>query len=320
MPDLWMDVDAALTEVPINKVQLIDDTDFKSREEGVTFDQAGLDLVWKYTTTAGVTTMTPVTPTNTGGDYDFVNQGDAFYTIEMPASGGASINNDTEGFGQFIGFATGILPWIGPIIGFRDAALNNALIDDAYSATRGLTGTAVPDAAADAPGGLPISDAGGLPMDGLATEAKQDTAQADLDTITDVDGVVIGAAGIAAVSIDVWDVLESAVLQAGSMGLKLKNTLPVRLTKNAANANFHFLMVDSADHITPKTGLTVTATRVIDAGSFSAATNSVVEIASGMYRLNQSASDLNGDNITFLFTAAGADDRLVTFITQPGAV
>jgi hypothetical protein len=37
------------------------------------------------------------------------------------------------------------------------------------SATRGMTGTAVPDAAADAAGGLPISDAGGLDMDALAS-------------------------------------------------------------------------------------------------------------------------------------------------------
>jgi hypothetical protein len=35
----------------------------------------------------------------------------------------------------------------------------------AYSATRGLSGTALPAAAADAAGGLPISDAGGLDLD-----------------------------------------------------------------------------------------------------------------------------------------------------------
>jgi hypothetical protein len=51
------------------------------------------------------------------------------YSIEVPASGGASINNDTEGFGWFSGVATGVLPWRGPIIGFRAAALNDALID-----------------------------------------------------------------------------------------------------------------------------------------------------------------------------------------------
>ncbi len=129
MPDLWMDVDIALSEVPINILSLIDDTDFKSREESVVYNQAGLDLVWNFQTTAGVRTQTAVTPTDTAGDYDWVNQGNGDYTIEMPASGGASINNDTEGFGWFEGFATGILPWRGPVIGFRAAAINNALID-----------------------------------------------------------------------------------------------------------------------------------------------------------------------------------------------
>jgi len=129
MSELWMDVDAALSEVPVNLVALIDDTDFKSREESVVFNQAGLDLLWNFTTTAGVFTQTAVTPTDTAGDYDWVNQGNGYYTIEIPASGGASINNDTEGFGFFSGFATGVLPWRGPVIGFRAAALNNALID-----------------------------------------------------------------------------------------------------------------------------------------------------------------------------------------------
>jgi len=166
MPDLWMDVDINLAEVPVNILPLIDDTDFKSRETGITYDQAGMDLVWNFVTTGGAFTQTAVTPT-TAGNYDWTNQGDGMYTIEIIATGGASINNDTEGFGWFTGFATGVLPWRGPTIGFRAAGLNNALIDNAYSATRGLTGTAVPDAAADAAGGLPISDAGGLDMDAI---------------------------------------------------------------------------------------------------------------------------------------------------------
>jgi len=184
MADIWMDVDTALSEVPVNIAQLIDDTDFKTREEGVTYDQAGMDLVWQFTTTAGATTQTAVTPT-TGGDYDWTHQGNGMYTIEIPASGGASINNDTEGFGQFIGYATGVLPWRGPIIGFRAAGLNNALIDSAYSATRGLAGTALPDAAADAAGGLPISDAGGLDLD---AQVGTDIDAILVDTSTTLDG------------------------------------------------------------------------------------------------------------------------------------
>lgn len=168
MPDLWMDVDAALAEVPVNIMPLIDDGDFKTRETGIVFNQAGMDLVWNFVTPAGATTQTAVTPT-AAGDYDWAHQGDGMYSIEIPAVGGASINNNTEGFGWFTGFCTGVLPWRGPIIGFRAAGLNNLLIESAFSATRGLAGTALPNAAADAAAGLPVSDLGGLDLDTLLT-------------------------------------------------------------------------------------------------------------------------------------------------------
>lgn len=128
MADIWMDVDVALAEVPVNLLPLIDDTDFKTREVAIAYNQAGMDLVWNFVTTAGAMTQTAVTPT-TAGVYDWAHQGDGIYTIEIPASGGASINNDTEGFGWFTGYCTGVLPWRGPVIGFRAAALNDALID-----------------------------------------------------------------------------------------------------------------------------------------------------------------------------------------------
>lgn len=165
MPDMWMDVDAAVI-VPVNLLPLLDDTDFKTIEQAVVYNSTGLAVTWNFVTTAGAVTGTAVTPT-TGGAYDWseplANVG--MYAMEIPASGGASINNDTEGFGWISGVATGVLPWRGPVIGFRAAGLNNVLIDSAYSATRGLAGTALPDAAADAAGGLAISDAGGLDLD-----------------------------------------------------------------------------------------------------------------------------------------------------------
>ena len=131
MADIWFDVDTALAEVPVNRYPLIDDTDFKSIEGAVAYNAAGMALNWHFVTTAGAYTVTAVTPT-TGGNYDWTDQGTSgVYTIEIPASGGASINNDTEGFGWFTGVATGILPWASPIYGFRAAALNNSLIDGA---------------------------------------------------------------------------------------------------------------------------------------------------------------------------------------------
>lgn len=178
MPDLWMDVDTSLSEVPVNLLPLIDDSDFKTIEASIAYDASGLALYWHFVTAAGAYSVTAVTPT-TGGNYDWADQGNAgIYTIEIPASGGASINNDTEGFGWFTGVATGVLPWRGPVIGFRAAGLNDALIENAYSATRGLAGTALPAAAADAAGGLPISDAGGLDMDDIAQiPSKEEIAE-----------------------------------------------------------------------------------------------------------------------------------------------
>lgn len=203
MPDLWMDVDAALAEVPVNIMPLLDDTDFKSREESVAYNAAGMELIWHFVTTAGATSATVVTPT-TGGAYDWAHQDGGMYTIEIPASGGASINNDTEGFGWFTGKATGVLPWRGPVIGFRAAGLNNALIDSAYSTTRGLAGTALPDAAADAAGGLPISDAGGLDLDAqigtdidailVDTGTTLDTLIKDIPTVAEFEARTLVAA------------------------------------------------------------------------------------------------------------------------------
>ena len=135
MPDIWMDVDTALSEVPVNIFPLTDDTDFKSIEGAVAYNAAGMALRWHFVTCAGAYSVTSVTPT-TGGNYDWTDQGDSgIYTIEIPASGGASINNDTEGFGWFTGVATGILPWRGPVIGFRRAALNDLFIEGGTAST-----------------------------------------------------------------------------------------------------------------------------------------------------------------------------------------
>ena len=128
MPDIYLDVDTALAEVPVNIYPLVDDTDFKTREEAVAYNASGLELIWHFVTSAGAASATVVTPT-TAGDYDWAHQDGGMYTIEIPASGGASINNDTEGYGWFTGVATGVMPWRGPVIGFRAAAINDAMCD-----------------------------------------------------------------------------------------------------------------------------------------------------------------------------------------------
>jgi hypothetical protein len=97
----------------------------------------------------------------------------------------------------------------------------------------------------------------------------------------------------------------------------IKADLPTRITKNVALAAFPFFLVDSTDHVTGKTGAAVTPTRSIDGAAFAACANAVVEIANGWYKIDLAATDLNGNTIALKFTAAGADPRMVTIVTQP---
>lgn len=93
--------------------------------------------------------------------------------------------------------------------------------------------------------------------------------------------------------------------------------IATRLKTNQALANYHFVMTDSTTH-NPATGKTVTATRVIDGGSFGAGTlGSVTEVANGLYRLDIPAADLNGSVVTLRLTASGCDDQLVTLVLEP---
>jgi hypothetical protein len=129
--DFWVDVDAALSEVQVNFLPAVSSEDGVTVDSDINYNADGLTLVWHFTTTAGAYTQTAVTPTDTGGNYDWVEQGNGMFTIEIPASGGASINNDTEGSGYFTFWATGIAPVRGPVYGFRKATTNNVLIDNA---------------------------------------------------------------------------------------------------------------------------------------------------------------------------------------------
>lgn len=106
---------------------------------------------------------------------------------------------------------------------------------------------------------------------------------------------------------------------AGSLGQSITDLLAQTVVpqKNVALDNIPVLMVDSTDHVSPKTGLTLTVTRSIDGGAFAAITGSSAEISAGMYQLDASAADMNGDVITFRITGAAADDAFITVHTKP---
>ena len=76
-------------------------------------------------------------------------------------------------------------------------------------------------------------------------------------------------------------------------------------------------MVDSTDHVTPETGLTVTGQRSINGGAFAAVAGAIAEVGSGIYQLDATAADMNGDTIMFRFSNAAADDTFVFIKTRP---
>jgi hypothetical protein len=135
--EVWQNVDENVT-VKANLMPLIDDTDFKTIETSIAYNQAGMNLVWNFVKTSGSLSQTSVTPTS-GGNYDWTHDGNGMYLIEIPASGGASVNNNTEGFGWFTGVCNGVLPWRSPIYGFRASTLNEDLINSGSSLAKQIT-------------------------------------------------------------------------------------------------------------------------------------------------------------------------------------
>jgi hypothetical protein len=82
----------------------------------------------------------------------------------------------------------------------------------------------------------------------------------------------------------------------------------IQTGSTAAKDDLEFLMIDSSDHVTGKTGLTVTVTLRKPGGSFGSPSGSVSEIANGWYRVAANATD-NGTvgGLLLHATATGAD-------------
>jgi hypothetical protein len=185
----------ANTAVDVLIGPFIDDTDGKTAETALTLSQAdiklsknGQALAQKHDDTAAAA------------------DANGYYNCELDAT-----DTDTEGTLTLIVHETGALPvrqdfmvlaqaaYISLVTakdaGFMDinvkavsedttAADNLELACDNYSATRGLSGTAIPAVAADAAGGLPISDAGGLDLDAKLANTNEVTA-ARMGALTD---------------------------------------------------------------------------------------------------------------------------------------
>lgn len=85
--------------------------------------------------------------------------------------------------------------------------------------------------------------------------------------------------------------------------------------KEQAIGYMQFVMRDTAGNPVP--GKTVTAVRLIDGGSFAAGNiGAVVDLGGGLYSTSASLSDMNGESITFKFTATGCMPTMVTVTSQ----
>lgn len=128
-------------------------------------------------------------------------------------------------------------------------------------------------------------------------------------------GSVTGAVG--SVTGSVGSVLGSVITgtNADKTGYSL-SAGQFQVKKNTALNNFMFLMLDSADHVTPKTGLTITSQVSIDGAAFGSTANSASEIGSGIYKINFANTDTNGTTLMFKFNSTGADTRYIEVITQ----
>lgn len=120
----------AAVHIPVTFMAMVDATDPATIEASVAYNHSSLNLQWNFVPiTTGQMTQTAVTPTESDGDYDWRVVGNGYYEIEMPASGGASVNNDTEGFGWFSGGggASGLLPFSGPVVRFSNNPRRNSV-------------------------------------------------------------------------------------------------------------------------------------------------------------------------------------------------
>ena len=87
-----------------------------------------------------------------------------------------------------------------------------------------------------------------------------------------------------------------------------------QIKKNTALPNFQFVMLNSAGRSV--SGQTITAERSIDGAAFEPMTNTATSLSDGVYTIDLTAVDLNGDVVTLKFTSSSAEPTILTIVTQ----
>lgn len=153
------------------EIRIIDSTT-GAPETAVEHNTAGIDLWYRRAGAAKVSlteaALAALTTAHTDGGIEHI--GDGYYRLDLPDAA----------------FATGADSVLvgGAVTGMMVIGVSHPLVDyDPNDAVR-LGLTALPNAAADAPGGLPISDAGGLDIDAKLA-ATNEVTSARMGALTD---------------------------------------------------------------------------------------------------------------------------------------
>ena len=325
----------------------IDDTDMKTREEGLTYDQAGMEIDVILEKADGTVTTTAVTPT-TAGVHDWAHTDQGYYELEIPATGG-NYANDEEGQITVVGYATGVLPFRSVAYDVVPTNVYNALVrgtDKMEVDTVELSGdsTAADNAESAFDGTGYAFTNSTIPTVTTLTNKTGFSLAADQSAVTvgavtgavgsvtgNVGGNVSGSAGsvagaVGSVTGNVGGSVASVTAKTGyslaadqsavTVGTvtTLTNWKTIGMAKNVARSNFQFFMFDTSGVLA--TGKSITATRAIDGADFAACANSASEngAGGGGYKINLADTDLNGDSILFSFAASGC--RTSTFIVE----
>lgn len=155
----------------------------------------------------------------------------------------------------------------------------------------------------------------------------------DFDTVTGVHHLRIDLsdntdAGFYVAASEYQVVLQGATIDTKSVSaviahfsIERSGSTLAGIRKNRALNNFQFAMVSSADHFSPKTTLVngdfSAKEQTIDGAAAATLSGTITEVAFGVYKVNLTAGELNGDVITFHFKATGADDTTITIKTTP---
>jgi len=292
------------TAVQILVGPLIDDTDFKTRETGVAYNAAGMDVDLLKSSDTGTPTTTGITLTTAGAN-DWIELSGGYYYVELTAA-----QNNVEGKLKLIGIATGILPFESIEYDVVPLLVYNSLVagsDNLQVDTIQFAGSTVP---APSVTGRPLVDVRNV--DGGAHDLARASA---LTTVGTNVSSILADTGTDGVKVDMAQALPASPT-ADTVGDALKQATREEAPKRAvALSDLPFYMVDSTDHVTPETSLSVTAEVSKDGGAFAAAAGSVVEIGSGVYHFDATAADMTADVVVFKFTAAGADPQIIALST-----